>query len=214
MSKQRKTGDIKDNNISSKLLGANLSDINIEKFRDLSQYRKEKYDLGGKLTLPILKTISLKFSPDVIFSVILPGQAISNIEALSECVNMMVVNLSKNSIENLGPLKNLNKIRILNMSENCITNVEALGNNLELVNLHLEGNMIKGVDQLRALKTCPNLKNMNLQTLTGANQNPICELQNYRRNVFEELSQLKRLDGNSFSIQESLLELSLLMDLN
>jgi hypothetical protein len=174
MSKQRKTGDLKDNNISSKLLGANLSDINIEKFRDLSQYRKEKYDIGGKLTLPILKTISLKFSPDVIFSVILPGQAISNIEALSECVNMMVVNLSKNSIENLGPLKNLNKIRILNMSENCITNVEVLLNNLELVNLHLEGNMIKGVDQLRALKTCTNLKNLHLQTLTGANQNPIC----------------------------------------
>jgi len=123
MSKQRKTGDVKDNNISSKLHGANLSDINIEKFRDLSQYRKEKYDLGGKLTLPILKTISLKFSPDVIFSVILPGQSISSIEALSECVNMMVVNLSKNSIENLSPLKNLNKIRILNMSENCITNV-------------------------------------------------------------------------------------------
>lgn len=39
MSKQRKS-DIKDNNISSKLLGANLSDINIEKFRDLTQYRK------------------------------------------------------------------------------------------------------------------------------------------------------------------------------
>jgi len=34
--------------------------------------------------------------------------------------------------------------------------------------------MIKGVDQLRALKTCTNLKNMHLQTLTGANQNPIC----------------------------------------
>jgi hypothetical protein len=51
------------NNISSKLLGANLSDINIEKFRDISQYQKDKYHLGGKLTIPILKTISNKFSP-------------------------------------------------------------------------------------------------------------------------------------------------------
>jgi len=33
MSKQRKS-DVKDNTISSKLLGANLNDINIEKFRD------------------------------------------------------------------------------------------------------------------------------------------------------------------------------------
>jgi len=32
--------DVKDTNISSKLLGANLSDINIEKFRDLSLIRK------------------------------------------------------------------------------------------------------------------------------------------------------------------------------
>lgn len=36
MSKQRKT----DNNINSKLLGANVSDLNIEKFRDLTQFRK------------------------------------------------------------------------------------------------------------------------------------------------------------------------------
>jgi hypothetical protein len=39
MSKPRKT-EVKDNNINSKLLGANLNDLNIEKFRDLSQYRK------------------------------------------------------------------------------------------------------------------------------------------------------------------------------
>jgi hypothetical protein len=40
MSKQKVPGpSTKDgNNISSKLLGANLSDINIEKFRDISQY--------------------------------------------------------------------------------------------------------------------------------------------------------------------------------
>lgn len=64
MSKQRPSGQTKDgNNISSKLLGANLSDINIEKFRDLTQYQKEPYRLGGKLTLPILKTITNKFSP-------------------------------------------------------------------------------------------------------------------------------------------------------
>lgn len=62
MSKQRKT-DVKDNNISSKLLGANVNDINIEKFRDLSQLRKEKYDLGGKINVPMLKTLTNKFSP-------------------------------------------------------------------------------------------------------------------------------------------------------
>lgn len=78
MSKQRKT-EIKDNNISSKLLGANVSDINIEKFRDLSQLRKEKYDLSGKINVSILKTLTNKFSPEVIFTVTLPGQGIASI---------------------------------------------------------------------------------------------------------------------------------------
>lgn len=40
---RRITGD--QNNISSKLLGANLADINIEKFRDLTNYKKNKYEL-------------------------------------------------------------------------------------------------------------------------------------------------------------------------
>lgn len=40
---RRLTGD--QNNISSKLLGANLADINIEKFRDLTTYKKNKYEL-------------------------------------------------------------------------------------------------------------------------------------------------------------------------
>ncbi len=137
MSKQRKTGDVKDNNISSKLLGANLSDINIEKFRDLSQYRKDKYDLGGKISVPLLKTLTSKFSPEVIFAVVLPGQAISNVEALAECTNLMVLNLAQNTIENITPLKLLTKIRILDLSGNCLLNVEALNNNTELVNLGL-----------------------------------------------------------------------------
>jgi hypothetical protein len=63
MSKPRPSGQTKDgNNISSKLLGANLSDINIEKFRDLTAYKKDPYNLGGKITIPILKTITNKFA--------------------------------------------------------------------------------------------------------------------------------------------------------
>ena len=41
---QRNNNTTKDaNNISSKLLGKKVSDINIEKFRDLTQYNKDKY---------------------------------------------------------------------------------------------------------------------------------------------------------------------------
>lgn len=82
--------------------------------------------MGGKINIPMLKTLTNKFSPEVIFTITLPGQALANIEALAECSNLMVLNLSKNSIENLAPLKNLNKLRIIDLSENCIANVDAL----------------------------------------------------------------------------------------
>jgi hypothetical protein len=79
---KRRSGDVKDNNISSKLLGANLQDINVEKFRDLSAVNRTKYELGGKLTLPMLKTITNKFSSDIIFTITLPDQGLGSLDAL------------------------------------------------------------------------------------------------------------------------------------
>lgn len=78
---RRLTGD--QNNISSKLLGANLADINIEKFRDLTNYKKNKYELEGKISISIFKIITNKFSPAVMFTIVLPNQAISKIDALA-----------------------------------------------------------------------------------------------------------------------------------
>ena len=60
MSKKRGS-ELKDNNISSKLLGTNVQDINIEKFRE-GAATKQKYELAGKLTLPLLKTLTNKFA--------------------------------------------------------------------------------------------------------------------------------------------------------
>jgi len=71
----------------------------------------------------------------------------------------------------------------------------------ELTNLKLEGNVIKGVDSLTPFQTCPKLKNLNLQTLCGLEQNPICELSNYRENVLQHLPELYRLDGVPRSVQ-------------
>jgi hypothetical protein len=73
---------MKDNNISSKLLGTNIQDINIEKFRDISNLNKQKYQINSKLTVPILKTLTNKFSTEIIFTITLPDQSISNIDAL------------------------------------------------------------------------------------------------------------------------------------
>lgn len=119
---RRLTGD--QNNISSKLLGANLADINIEKFRDLTNYKKNKYELEGKITIPILKTITNKFSPAVMFTIVLPGQAISRIDSLSECENVMILNLSNNMIEDISVISKLKQLKIVDLSENSITNID------------------------------------------------------------------------------------------
>jgi hypothetical protein len=123
---KRKSDIPKDNNISSKLLGTNISDINIEKFRDLTGYKKHNYQLQGKFTIPILKNITNKFSPQIMFTITLPNQAISSIDALEECENLMILNLSRNSIENLRGLRNAKKLRIIDFSDNSINNIDAL----------------------------------------------------------------------------------------
>ena len=193
---QRNNNTTKDaNNISSKLLGKKVSDINIEKFRDLTQYNKDKYELTGKFSIPILKTITNKFSPQVMFTIILPNQAISSIDPLSECQNLMILNLSHNSIENIAPLQNSKELKIVNFTDNSITNVNCLEGCKELVNIHLEGNMIKGLDQIKALQTCSKLKNIHLQKLSGDLENPICLLNDYRENMLSFLQQIVRLDG-------------------
>lgn len=161
--------------------------------------KREKYELGGKCSISMLKSISNKFSPLVIFTVTLSSQAISNIEALAECTNLMVLDLNHNAIENIAPLNKLLKLRIVDLAHNLLDNVDALGSCKELVNLHIEGNMIKGIDQLRALTDCPQLKNLHLQTLTAHDHNPVCELVSYRSNVTETLAQLRRLDS-TFSL--------------
>jgi hypothetical protein len=55
--------------------------------------------------------------------------------------------------------------------------------------------MVKGIDSLKALQSCKKLKNLHLQTLGGDGQNPICQLNGYRDNLLNYLTQLGRLDG-------------------
>ena len=86
----------------------------------------------------------------------------------------MILNLSRNAIENVKPLSKLKQLRIVNLSDNAITNADCFENCIDLVNLRLEGNMIKGLNSMTSLNTCPKLRNMHLQTLSGDQQNPIC----------------------------------------
>ena len=62
---------------------------------------------SGKLTLPLLKTLTNKFAPEIMFTVTLPDQGLTNLEALEECENLMVLNVAGNSITSMEPLKRM-----------------------------------------------------------------------------------------------------------
>lgn len=140
MSKKR-ASELKDNNISSKLLGTNVQDINIEKFREPAA--KQKFELAGKLTLPLLKVITNKFAPEIIFTVTLPEQNLASLDVLEECENLMVLNVAGNSISSIEPLKRMKELKFLNVANNSVSSLEPLRALLKLINLHLEGNNVK-----------------------------------------------------------------------
>jgi Leucine-rich repeat (LRR) protein len=129
------------------------------------------------------------------FTIVLPNQAISKIDALSECENVVILNLSGNTIQDLTPLSKLTQLKIVDLSDNSISNVDCFEGFEELVNLKLSGNMIKGLESLKSLQSCIKLKNLHLQTLGGDNQNPICQLNGYRDNLLSYLKQIGRLDS-------------------
>ncbi|KAL4460039.1 hypothetical protein ABPG74_003565 [Tetrahymena malaccensis] len=181
-------------NIQGKLLGTNVKEINVEKFRD-AKYTPIPYKLNGKLTDQILKTISNKFSTELIFHLDLSNQQLSNIDALQECKNLVLVNLSKNQIKDLFPLQHCVSITFLNVSGNQIQYLEYLKVMKQLTNLHAEENRIKNIKGLKGLEECENLNSLFLQSLSGKEQNPLCSEEGYRDTVFSYLQQLKRLDS-------------------
>lgn len=76
MSKRSNLKEEKPNAIQQKLLGANISDIDLEKFRMSlkGNHSSQMQNLNGKLSKDILKQVSGKFSLEIIFSLDLSKQ--------------------------------------------------------------------------------------------------------------------------------------------
>ena len=75
-----------------------MAEINIEKFRELKN-NKADFNLNGKFDEITLKTISGKFSCELIFNLDLSNQLLTDISPLKECTNLMLLNLTKNNIK-------------------------------------------------------------------------------------------------------------------
>ncbi|CAD8074179.1 unnamed protein product [Paramecium primaurelia] len=178
--------------IQSKLLGTNVNEINIEKFRDLKQ--NQNFNLQGKLNSQIVKTISNKFGLDIVFVLDLSNQKIGNIDCLTECIHLVQLNLQNNSISDISPLKVMKDLAFLNISNNQITQLD-LGELYSLQNLQAKGNFIKSVKSIEYLDRIRVLRTLYLQCPSGDQKNPICDLNNYRNVIFNTIKALQRLDG-------------------
>ena len=61
-------------------------------------------DLHGNITKHNLKVATGKFGLDIIFNLDISCQNITNISLLSECHNLILLNISNNLISDLKPL--------------------------------------------------------------------------------------------------------------
>ena len=87
------------------------------------------------------------------------GSDLNNIDIINEMKNVRIISLSLNKINSLKPFENLE--------------------NLE--ELYLRKNEIKDINEINYLKNCKNLKILWLE------ENPICDVENYRKIVINTL---------------------------
>lgn len=112
MSKRGNLKEDKPNAIQQKLLGANISDIDLEKFRASLKANSHStmQSLNGKLSKDILKQVSGKFSLEIIFSLDLSRQSLTQIKDLAGCTNLAFLDISNNRVGDLGPLAGLKEL--------------------------------------------------------------------------------------------------------
>jgi len=100
-------------------------------------------------------------------------QGISKISPkLEECINLVHLNLSRNSITRIENVGKLMFLKTLFLSCNNISSLEGLEDLPSLVELHVEGNQIARIDEIQRLLSLPALRALYLRTLSGDLTNP------------------------------------------
>jgi len=145
---------------------------------------------------------------------------ISRIEGLDTLFNLKHLDLSSNQISKIQGLENLHSLRTLNLSCNQITMVEGLeslkhlrkfdtsynfvknisgfkdlhGSSYSISHVYLHGNQLASLEHvIHSLIGCVNLKDLTLE-LYGDN-NPVCDLKEYRSSLLSAMRSLEVLDG-------------------
>jgi len=96
-----------------------------------------------KVTPLYVKTVAKKFDFNTIFYMELCNKKIHAVGAISECKNLITLDLSRNNLTSLAGLDSCIDLKFLNLSYNKITSITILEKIPKLNKLELQGNKIQ-----------------------------------------------------------------------
>ena len=154
-----------------------------------------------------LKSVTGFFDLETIFDIELTQKNIHALGSLPKCISLVYLDLSQNKISDITEIDSLIELKFLDLSFNNISNITSLSNLLKLRNLKLQGNNINGPlpQCLKNLKKLEQLtfKTINFEENKNLNvSNPICSMNDYRKNVFSCFTNLKWLDNLPKGMEE------------
>ena len=164
--------------------------------------------LKANLSDEYIKAVTGSFDLETIFDLELTQKQITSLGSLPKCISLVYLDLSQNRITEIIGIDNLTELEFLDLSYNNISNIAPLGALLKLRNLKLQGNNIDGPlpGSLKSLKKLEKISFKCIDMEEGKsnknNTNPICSMNNYRKNIFEVLTNLKWLDNLPKGMEE------------
>ena len=154
-----------------------------------------------------IKAVTGSFDLETIFDLELTQKQIASLGSLPKCISLVYLDLSQNNIREIIGIDSLIELEFLDLSFNNITNIAPLGALLKLRNLKLHGNNIDG-PLPGSLKNMKKLEKVSFKCIDMEDNknknctNPICSMNNYRKNIFECFTNLKWLDNIPKGMEE------------
>lgn len=145
-----------------------------------------------------LRAVSGKFDLDTIFILELKDKGIAKLGSIPKCSGLVILNLSWNKLTSLPQIENLTQLAYLDLSFNLLTTFDGIADLTKLKSLKLIGNKIDRPKNLETkFKGMIALEKLYFQEINQNpdTANPICQMENYRFEMFKAFPNLKSLDG-------------------
>ena len=153
-------------------------------------------DREVQLSYELIKSVSDKFSLEIVFILDLTGAGVREIANLDLCVNLLHLNLSHNKISKIRGLQTCIELVLIDLSFNQISKIEGFRGLSKLERLDLSANKITSLSGLAEFQSMPKLRCLSFQGFDMQDSNPVCRDSEYRNSVAATLPNLTSLDGH------------------